>query len=67
MTIEFNPDCVTLEELEQDERTLRELSSYAANKLSAMRARLAGDIDQAMGHETICDRIYGRLPEGVKW
>jgi hypothetical protein len=43
------------------------LAAYAINKATAMTCRLRGDIMAAMTYETICDNIYDRLPEDVKW
>lgn len=46
---------------------LRELECYARNKAEAMRARLAGKIDEATSLEAKCDRIFERLPDWARW
>ena len=43
------------------------LANYAANKATAMRCRLEGNIQTALKYEQICDRIYNELPEWAKW
>lgn len=43
------------------------LANYADNKAVAMECRLRGDIQAASIYETICDQIYSRLPEDIKW
>jgi hypothetical protein len=48
-------------------RATCDLRNYAANKATAMTARLAGNIDTALAYERICDAIYSRLPEYAKW
>lgn len=47
--------------------TTADLAHYAWNKQAAMRCRLAGEIARAIVYETICDRIYDRLPEYARW
>lgn len=41
----------------------RDIGNYAANKATAMQARVRGDIETAMMYENICSRIYKRLPD----
>lgn len=48
-------------------KVYRNLGHYAANKATAMRARVRGDIISAQMYESICDRIYERLPTHVRW
>lgn len=43
------------------------LGAYASNKATAMDCRLRGDSQAATCYETICEQIYDRLPEGVRW
>jgi hypothetical protein len=45
----------------------KDLGAYAANKATAMRCRLKGDIQAASVYETICDHIYNELPDDLKW
>lgn len=40
----------------------RSLAAYATNKATAMRCRYCGDISSAQTYESICDRIYSKLP-----
>jgi hypothetical protein len=40
----------------------RDLGAYASNTATAMDCRRRGDIGTAVMYETICDRIYDRLP-----
>lgn len=42
------------------------LRCYAWNKVTAMGLRLEGKIATATQYETICDRIYGELPDYAK-
>lgn len=43
------------------------LAGYASNKATAIRCRLKGQIDAATSYEAICDRIYERIPEDLRW
>lgn len=43
------------------------LANYASNKATAMHCRINGDINSALMYESICDRIYAKLPESAKW
>ncbi|WP_372395281.1 hypothetical protein ABMY26_06645 (plasmid) [Azospirillum sp. HJ39] len=43
------------------------LANYACNKATAMGLRLEGKIQAAVDYESICDRIYQRLPEHARW
>lgn len=45
----------------------RNVAAYACNKAVAMQCRLRGEIDSATTYETICDQIYNRLPEDLRW
>lgn len=47
-------------------RAATQLSSYAWNKLTAMRCRGRGEINTALVYERICDRIYSQLPPFAK-
>jgi hypothetical protein len=44
-----------------------DLANYASNKATAMQCRIRGEIDTALMYESICDRIYAKLPEYAKW
>jgi len=41
--------------------------NYGFEKRNAMKARLAGDIEAARGHERECDRLYHQIPGAWKW
>lgn len=43
------------------------LAGYAANKATAMRCRLKGDIEAAAAYEKICETIYEKLPKDLRW
>lgn len=43
------------------------LAGYAANKATAMTCRARGDIQAASVYECICDSIYERIPEDIRW
>jgi hypothetical protein len=45
----------------------KQLGNYAANKATAIKCRLAGDIQAAIVYETICKQIYDFLPTFAKW
>lgn len=45
----------------------RFVRAYAENKAVAMECRLRGDIDGATVYERICDMIYMKLPEDLRW
>lgn len=45
----------------------KQLGHYAVNKATAMRARLDGNVQTALIYESICERIYSRLPEWGRW
>lgn len=47
--------------------TFADLSLYAANKEHAMRFRLSGEIQRALEHEAVCDKIHDRLPSWARW
>ncbi len=48
-------------------RICQSLANYAINKETAMRCRKNGDIPAAIVYEKICDGIYDRLPDDLKW
>ena len=48
-------------------KAARSFGHYAANKATAMRCRIAGDVQAALIYEAICDQIYSGLPEFAKW
>lgn len=43
------------------------LAAYAANKAAEMRCREAGKMGGAESYNNICDNIYNRLPQDLKW
>lgn len=43
------------------------IGAYAANKATAMDCRKRGDVNAATCYEKICEGIYGRFPETVRW
>lgn len=43
------------------------LANYACNKSVAMKCRLDGRITAALVYEDICEKIYERLPDDLKW
>jgi hypothetical protein len=48
-------------------RAGKDLRNYAWNKRTACACRLRGDIGAALMYEGICERIYGELPESLRW
>jgi hypothetical protein len=48
-------------------RAVKDLANYASNKATAMYCRERGDINGAMMYESICDRIYNKLPQFARW
>lgn len=48
-------------------RETKNLARYAWNKATAMRCRAGGKVNEAAQYESICDRIYARLPEFARW
>lgn len=45
----------------------RALATYAKSKAEAMMLRESGEINAALRLELNCDRIYGKLPQNLKW
>jgi len=43
------------------------LETYCVHKSGAMAYRLAGIMTTACWHESICDQIYRKLPESIRW
>lgn len=41
--------------------------AYASEKVAAMNARLQGRINDALHFESLCERIYQRIPNRLKW
>lgn len=48
-------------------RATRDLGNYASNKAAAMYCRERGDTIGAQNYETICERIYKKLPPFARW
>ena len=49
------------------QRATGDLAAYAANKATAMRCRLSGDIPTAQIYENIADSIFEELPAFARW
>lgn len=65
---DFNPDCTEdQEELSADALTLQNLAVYCRLRQTAIRCRLAGEIEKAIRQEEAMQRIYDALPANVKW
>ena len=70
-----NLDCfVTSEQADEAANELGHISSgahwlarYAEFKTDAMRARLAGNIKQALKREKNAEEVYKQLPDWAKW
>ena len=43
------------------------LAAYAANLFAAQSCRRRGDINAARAYDSICDRLYERLPDWARW
>ena len=68
MLLDLNPDVINdPEEADRIAAVLSLLRKYHAVKAAAIRARLAGDIQDAMDLESRLDRIYADLPEEARW
>ena len=48
-------------------KATRDLGNYACNKAVAMACRERGEIQTAEIYESICERIYARLPIWARW
>ena len=48
-------------------KNIKLLKNYAMNKLISMELRTIGKIERALMYEEICESIYNRLPENLKW
>ena len=42
-------------------------AAYAVNKATAMTCREAGKISSAQAYESICEQLYNKLPEDLRW
>lgn len=62
-----NLDCMSIEEVREYGLLFGNLHDYAIRKEKAMRARLAGKINEAMMHERRCNELYQKLPDDVRW
>jgi hypothetical protein len=61
-------DLATFIEVASEARgNLHMLATYAQYKKEAIQYRAAGNIPSALFLEAECDRIYKRLPEGLRW
>lgn len=54
-------------DLDAAEVIFSRLSAYCGHKASAMRYRLAGDIEAALSHERCADAQYRKLPDWARW
>jgi len=43
------------------------IRNYAVNKYVAMQCRTAGRVGAAIVYERICDMIYSKLPDDLRW
>jgi hypothetical protein len=43
------------------------LADYAFNKWISIRYRKEGEISKALHHENICEWIYNKMPDDIKW
>lgn len=41
--------------------------NYSMNKIVAIDARMAGNIQIAQKYETICENIYNQMSDSAKW
>lgn len=55
------------DELKEVAAAMASLHAYAMFKGKAMKHRLAGEINQALHVESVCDSLYKQLPEWAKW
>lgn len=65
-----NLDCMDLTDLVkycQNEDNPEQLREYATIKAKAMQLRLDGEIGAALSGEKLCDALYEKLPESLKW
>lgn len=64
-----NLDCISTdpEDLDALSRVFDQLSAYAHDKAKAMRHRVDGNIQTAIGLERHADGIYKQLPEWARW
>lgn len=44
-----------------------DVRAYARCKRSAMLQRMAGNVADATGLETRCERLYGIIPKSLRW
>jgi hypothetical protein len=68
----WNSSKVLAEELIGDRRRgfksiADQLVMYARHKTHAIKHRTEGEIGSATVFESICDRIYAKLPEDLRW
>jgi len=45
----------------------RLLRKYALHKLMGMKFREEGGIPEAQMFEAVCDRLYSKMPEDIRW
>jgi ribosomal protein L40E len=55
------------EEHKRQRNAYRDADNYAWNKYTAMSCRLRGDVQSALQYESICERIYAKLPPFARW
>jgi len=69
MPIQFPPnlDALSLEDLRAFADNSQRLAQYASLKVSALRERAEGRINDALRAETICEQIYHLLPDEWRW
>ena len=63
----LNPDCMVVDDLGPLARNLRRLAHYVAVRERAMRARVLGNISDALHCERVCEELYAKLPTEWRW
>lgn len=53
--------------LKTDKKSLSNLKNYAINKAVAMDLKESGNIERSSTYKTICNNIYNRIDENLKW
>jgi hypothetical protein len=63
----LNPDAMVAEDLGPLARNLKRLARYCACRERAMRARILGDIGDALHCDRICEELNNDLPPEWRW
>jgi hypothetical protein len=69
MPIQFPPnlDAMSPEDLRAFAENSQRLAQYVSLKVSALRERSEGRINDALRAEMICEQIYHLLPDEWRW